>query len=565
MKRKISLWFTLLLIVTALVTGMGVSNLLTDNDIFTQLNKFKDVLSLVQQNYVDTVDIRDLTSTAIAEMLSKLDPHSVYLTPQITEQEEERIQGSYEGVGLEILVVNDTLMVVNPMGGGPASRMGILSNDRIVRIDDSSSIGITTQNAAKKLRGPKGTKVGITILRTGVTGPLKYDIIRDNISITSVDVALMIRDDVGYVSVNRFAATTSAELDKALGGLRSQGMKKLILDLRGNPGGLMNEAVEMSDAFLDGGEANAPKKVVYTKSHDGKMDETFYANDGNPYEKIPLIVLINHGSASASEIVAGALQDWDRALIVGETSFGKGLVQRQWDLSDGSALRLTVARYYTPSGRLIQRPYDDLNVSEYVRQAYQEGDSADADSAGSAGSDGAVAADDSTGSRREMPDSARPVFTTNAGRTVYGGGGIKPDHVVKPGELTNTTAEMLRRNVFYLYASAYLDGDGRTLRTEYSDVASFADKFSIPDGMVESFTEFVKGKEIAIDEEQFKKDRGFIVTRLKAQIAQSLFNDAGWYRVMLPDDAQVGRALELLPEAEKMAEVAPGTAGKKLN
>ncbi len=557
MKRKISLWFTLLLIVTALVAGMGVSNLLTDNDIFTQLNKFKDVLSLVQQNYVDTVNIRDLTSTAIAEMLTKLDPHSVYLTPQITEQEEERFQGSYQGVGLEILVVNDTLMVVNPMGGGPATRMGILSNDRIIRIDDSSSIGLTTQQAAKKLRGPKGTKVGVTILRTGVAEPMRYDIIRDNISITSVDVALMIRDDVGYVSVNRFAATTSTELDKALDDLRSRGMKKLILDLRGNPGGLMNEAVEMTDAFLDGGSPNAPKKVVYTKSHDGKMDETYFANDGNPYEKLPLVVLINHGSASASEIVAGALQDWDRALIVGETSFGKGLVQRQWDLSDGSALRLTVARYYTPSGRLIQRPYDGLDPSEYVRKAYEEGDSADA----SLDPSGA----DTIGMRTEIADSARPAYTTNAGRTVYGGGGIKPDHVVKPGDLTNTTAEMLRRNVFYLYASAYLDGDGRSLRTDYADLASYADGFRISDAMVGAFREFVKGKEIAIDEEQFRKDRGFIVTRLKAQIGQSLFNDEGWYRVMLPDDAQVGKALELLPEAEKMAGAEAAAPEKKLN
>ncbi|HLF14478.1 MAG TPA: S41 family peptidase [Bacteroidota bacterium] len=557
MKRKISIWFTLLLIVTALVAGMGVSNLLTDGDIFTQLNKFKDVLSLVQQNYVDTVNIRDLTSTAITEMLSKLDPHSVYLTPQITEQEEERFQGSYQGVGLEILVVNDTLMVVNPMGGGPASRMGILSNDRIIKIDDSTSIGLTTQRAAKKLRGPKGTKVSVTILRTGVAEPLGYDIIRDNISITSIDVALMIRDDVGYVSVNRFAATTSTELEKALGDLRSQGMKKLILDLRGNPGGLMNEAVEMTDAFLDGGTEKAPKKVVYTKSHDGKMDETFYSSDGNPFEKLPLIVMINHGSASASEIVAGALQDWDRALIVGETSFGKGLVQRQWDLSDGSSLRLTVARYYTPSGRLIQRPYDGLDQAEYVRQAYEEGDSADA-------SDTRVGKD-SPGAQKEIPDSARPVYKTHAGRIVYGGGGIKPDYVVKPGELTNTTAEMLRRNVFYLFALAYLDGEGRSVRTDYRDAASYADRFTVTGKMVESFTDFVKGKEIKIDEEQFRKDRSFIVTMVKAEIGQSLFNDPGRYRVMLPNDAQVGKALELLPEAEKMAQLGAPIPGKKLN
>ncbi len=554
MKRKISLWFTLILVVTALVVGIGVSNFLDDSTVFTQLTKIKDVLSLIERNYVDTVDIGRLTSTAITSMLSELDPHSVYMTPQLTEQEGERFQGSYQGVGLEILVVNDTLMVVNPMGGGPASRLGILSNDRIVEISDTSCIGITTQAAAKKLRGPKGTKVGVTILRAGEKEPLRYDIVRDNISITSVDVALMLRDDVGYVSVNRFAATTDSEMRAALDTLTKQGMKKLILDLRGNPGGILNEAVDMVDEFLDGGTASNPRKVVYTKSHDGRMDETFFAKDGGAYEKLPLVVLISHGSASASEIVAGALQDWDRALIVGETSFGKGLVQRQWELSDGSAVRLTVARYYTPSGRLIQRPYDGLDRDEYVRQAFTGGDSTGLE-------DPVVAAEDSSAAA----DSARPEYTTNAGRTVYGGGGITPDHVVKPGDLTGTTANMLRRNVFYLFVSGYLDGEGRSLRSEYRELGSYTDGFRVTDAMMQSFRDFVKGKQIEIDEKQFATDETYIRTRLKAQIGQSLFNDPGWFRSMLPTDTQVKKALELLPEAEKMAQLKPTAPGTKVN
>jgi len=557
MKRKISLWFTLILVVTALVVGIGVSNFLDDSTVFTQLTKIKDVLSLIQRNYVDTVDIQKLTSTAITSMLSQLDPHSVYMTPQLTEQEGERFQGSYQGVGLEILVVNDTLMVVNPMGGGPAARLGILSNDRIIEISDTSCIGITTQDAAKKLRGPKGTKVGVTIRRAGEKELLRYDIVRDNISITSVDVALMLRDDVGYVSVNRFAATTDDEMRAALDTLRAQGMKKLILDLRGNPGGILNEAVDMADEFLDGGPKSAPRKVVYTKSHDGRMDETFFAKDGDPYEKLPLVVLISHGSASASEIVAGALQDWDRALIVGETSFGKGLVQRQWDLSDGSAVRLTVARYYTPSGRLIQRPYDGIDRDEYVRQAFTGGDST--------GIEDPVDTAGDTPAALPSADSARPEFSTNAGRIVYGGGGITPDHVVKPGDLTETTSNMLRRNVFYLFASGYLDGEGRSLRTEYGDVGAFTEKFRVSDAMMASFRDFVKGKEIAIDEKQFATDETYIRTRLKAQIGQSLFNDPGWYRTMLPTDTQVKKALELLPEAEKMAQLKPTVPGSKVN
>ena len=548
MKRKISLWFTILLVVTALIVGIGVSNFLDDRDMFAQLTKIKDVMSLIQQNYVDSVDIRKLTSTAITSMLSQLDPHSMYMTPQLTEQEGERFQGSYQGVGLEILVVNDTLMVVNPMGGGPASRLGILSNDRIVMINDSSCIGITTQNAAKKLRGLKGTRVGVTILRAGEKEPLRYDIVRDDISITSVDVALMLRDDVGYVSVNRFAATTDEEMRKALDGLRARGMKKLILDLRWNPGGILNEAVDMADEFLDGGTEADPRMVVYTKSHDGRMDEKFYAKNGEPYENIPLVVLISHVSASASEIVAGALQDWDRALIVGETSFGKGLVQRQWDLSDGSAVRLTVARYYTPSGRLIQRPYDGINREEYVRQAFAADDSSREDGTGGKRADSLAA-------HRESPDSAHPEYKTHAGRIVYGGGGIKPDYVVKPGDLTETTANMLRRNVFYLFVSGYLDGEGRPLRTDFPDVDSYTEKFRAGNALMDSFRKFVKAKEITTDEKQFKADEDYIRTRLKAEIGQSLFNDPGWYRTILPTDNQVGKALELLPEAEKMAQI----------
>ncbi len=548
----------MVLVVTALVVGIGVSNFLDDGNIFTQLNKIKDVLSLIQNNYVDTVDVQELTSNAITSMLSQLDPHSVYMTPQVTEQEGERFQGSYQGVGLEILVVNDTLMVVNPMGGGPAARLGILSNDRIIEISDTGCIGITTQGAAKKLRGPKGTKVGVTILRAGEKEPLKYDIVRDNISITSVDVALMLRDDVGYISVNRFAATTDDEMRAALDTLRRQGMKKLILDLRGNPGGILNEAVDMADEFLDGGPGGAQRKVVYTKSHDGRMDETFYAKTGEAYEKLPLVVLISHGSASASEIVAGALQDWDRALIVGETSFGKGLVQRQWELPDGSAVRLTVARYYTPSGRLIQRPYDGLDRDEYVMQAYTTDDTTGVEDRPRSGGDPA-------GAVPGRPDSARPEYATGAGRIVYGGGGITPDHIVKPGTLTGTTSNMLRRNVFYLFVSAYLDGDGRSLRADFPDLDSFTDRFHIDDAIVKSFVDFVKSKEIAVDGDEFSTDEPYIRTRLKAQIGQSLFNDPGWFRTMLPSDNQVGKALELLPEAEKMAQVKPTGPRKKVN
>ncbi len=548
MKKQVSLWTATALILVSLFLGVGVDRVISGDTLFEQLNKYKDVLSLTQKFYVDDVDVAKLNEAAINGLLSQLDPHSVYLPAKVTERDAEQFAGSYQGVGLQIVALNDTIMVAEPMGGSPAARLGILSNDKIVKIDDSTAIGITTEQASKRLRGPKGTKVMVTISRPGVTEPLVYEITRDVIAITTLDVAIMLDDEIGYVSVNRFAATTTKELSDALTNLKSQGMKELVLDLRDNPGGYMDQAAKMADLFLDGGSGE-PRKIVFTKSRSGMMDEALYAKSGDAYEKLPLIVLISNGSASASEIVSGAIQDWDRGLIVGETSFGKGLVQRQWDLADGSSVRLTIARYYTPSGRLIQRSYTGKDKDAYTREAFQrtekEGDNL-------AHQNDSLMAVDTT-----KADSTRPQYKTGSGRIVLGGGGITPDYVVKPMELTELTKNMMRRDVYYQYITSYLQGPGQKLRDEYGkDVKGFVNKYEVPADVMTEFRSFVEKKGVTVTDSSYRVDEKFNRSRLKAYIARSFWSDEGWYRTMRDFDMQLQKALELFPEAKKIAGLA---------
>jgi carboxyl-terminal processing protease len=451
------------------------------------------------------------------------------------------MQGNYQGVGLMIRALNDTIIVSEPMGGGPAATLGILSNDRIVRINDSTAIGFTADQASQRLRGPKGTQVKVTIMRPGEKELLVYDITRSEISINSLNVAMMVNDELGYIHVNKFAMNTNEEMNKALQRLQAQGMKELILDLRYNPGGILNEAVRMADLFLDGGTKEKPKTIVYTKARSAELEERYAATPGQKYEKLPLIILVNAASASASEIVAGAIQDWDRGLIVGETSFGKGLVQRQWTFADGSALRMTIARYYTPSGRLIQRSYEGKDKAEYEREAFQrneqEGDNLEH------GKDVETRA-----------DSTHPIFHTNGGRAVHGGGGITPDYIVKPANITEFTQNLGRRDMFYQFITSYLDGEGRGLRSTYdNDLKGFLHNFNVSDRILEEFQTFAKNKGVTVEAKDFQKDVGFIKALLKAQIARAFWGNDGWYPVTLGVDTQFQKAFRLLPEAMKIA------------
>jgi carboxyl-terminal processing protease len=371
----------------------------------------------------------------------------------------------------------------------------------------------------------------------------------------------MITKDIGYIRVNQFKETTHTEMEKALQTLKKEGMNKLILDLRDNGGGYLEEAVRMADQFLAGGPADNPHRIVYTKSRKPDFEESYSAKTGDAYEKIPLIVLINNASASASEIVAGALQDWDRALIVGETSFGKGLVQRQFPLRDGSAFRLTVARYYTPSGRLIQRSYQGKDKDEYQMEAFQrdeqEGDNLehthDAKSVKASKNDGQQS--DSLEQKQDAkPDTTIPVFKTADGRKVLGGGGITPDYVVKSEKVTGVVQTVRRQNLFYDFCKNYMEGPGFVLRAKYSkNFEEYKMKYTISDGLTADFRKYIESKQVKVDEKEYLKDLDFMKAYLKAQIAQMIFGLEGWIGVMVGVDNQIQKALTLFPEAEKIA------------
>lgn len=531
MIKRFSLATVIILITISVFFGTQISSVFSGDNIYVQLNKFKDVLSLTEKYYVNDVNIKDLVEGAITGLLSKLDPHSVYVTASQLQRVEEEFRGSFEGIGIEFDVLNDTLIVVSPIAGGPSEALGILAGDKIVKINDTSAVGIKREDVPKKLRGPKGTKVKVSIQRIGIKGSLDFEIVRDKIPLYSVDVSYMVDDQVGYISVNRFAATTRDEFVSALTKLKEKGMKKLILDLRNNAGGYLEQAFRMADELLPPG-----KKIVYTKARRSEFNEEYVSSGISKYQKVPLIILINHGSASASEIVSGAVQDWDRGIIVGETSFGKGLVQRQFDLPDSSAFRLTIAKYYTPSGRLIQKPYGK-NIAEY-RKPIQELDEDEIDNF----------------DHKLEIDTTRPQYKTFAGRTVYGGGGITPDYIIKSEKRTNYTILLWGRGIFLEFTNRYFETHGSEFKKNYeNDFPKFLNEFEITDEMLNLIKDLAKKKEIELNIEQYEKDLKFIKSLAKALIGRNIWGNEGYYPVIHKEDEQFKKALIILPEAEKIA------------
>lgn len=531
--RKIKIPIMIIILTSGILLGTQIQRVISGDNLIENLKKFNDVLTFTQKYYYEEVKSDELVDNAINGMLAKLDPHSVYIPAKQMEQVEEEFRGDFEGVGIEFQVVNDTLTVVSPITGGPSEALGIMAGDRIVKIDGKDCIGISNEEVRKKLRGPKGSKVKVTIHRSGFDELLEYEITRDKIPLYSVDTHIMLDDKTGYVSVSRFAEKTTDELVAALTDLQKKGMKQLILDLRNNPGGYLNQAYQIADLFLDGN-----KKIVYTRGRREEFNEDFYASIPSPFEKIPLIVLINRGSASASEIVSGSIQDWDRGLIIGETSFGKGLVQRQFSLSDGSAVRITISQYFTPSGRLIQRKFSD-DKKEYYEEVMdrneQEGENIQHDA---------------------EKDSTRPIYKTNKGRIVYGGGGITPDYIQKSEKITKYTSSLLRNNVFYLYILQYLDANGNEISNKYKDdLQKFNKEFQFTEKDINSFIEFAKNKKVDFNKDDYEKDKHYILARLKAQIARNYWKNEGWYLVLIPSDNQVEKALTLFDKARELSEL----------
>ena len=525
-KRKYLVPIFLMLISIGVLVGMKVNTAASGDDVFDNVKKFNEALNLVQKNYVDDVNADKLTEAAIKGMLAQLDPHSTYISQDQLKRINEDFQGSFEGIGVEFDIVNDTITIVTPISGGPSEALGILAGDKIVKIDGVNAVGMTREDVPKKLRGPKGTKVTVSISRGGSPNLIDFEITRDKIPLYSVDASFMINNEVGYARVTRFSATTYDEFAKALGDMKKQGMKKLVLDLRNNPGGYLDQAFKMASMFIERG-----KKIVYTKSRIPAFNDE-YISEGGEYTNMPLIVLVNDGSASASEIVSGAIQDWDRGLIVGENTFGKGLVQRQYDLSDGSAMRVTTSRYYTPSGRLIQKPYEGGEYKKMLTNP-EEGDN--------------------LYHTNDTKDTARPEFKTMGGRTVYGGGGVTPDFVVGLDTLTDYSVQLRRVNLFLEFANNYYDANKDNLKSSYSDFLKFRDNFQVTQNMLDDFKGLAASKNITFNDEQYNRDIDFITTSIKSIIARDIWGNNGSMAVWLATDKQFEKAMTLFPEAEKLA------------
>src|SRR5579872_1495576 len=426
-----------------------------------EIEKLREVLSLVQNEYVDKGKTDAVVEDAITHILGKLDPHSAYIPAREKTEANEDLKGNFEGIGIEFNIFQDTLVVVAAISGGPSEAVGLRPGDKIVKVDGKSiaNIKLTGADVQKYLKGPKGTEVKLEVLRKHEKSSLAFSIIRDRIPQTSVDASYMIDHEIGYIKVSRFSQTTYEEFKKALDQLKKDGMKKLVLDLQGNPGGYMDQAINVADEFLVKGE-----KIVFTNGQEKKYNEDAIATDKGDFEHGDLIVLVNEGSASASEIVSGALQDNDRALVVGRRSYGKGLVQRPFDLNDGSEVRLTISRYYTPSGRSIQKSYADLDAyDKNIVKRYKHGEFFHADSI-------------------HFNDSLK--YHTSNGRTVYGGGGIMPDYFV-PLDTSNTSKyfnELFASNTIREFAFNYTEENKS--RLENMGYENYRKDFRVDDAML---------------------------------------------------------------------------------
>jgi carboxyl-terminal processing protease len=494
--------------------------------------KFEMILENAERNYVDSVKSEKLTESAIKGLLNELDPHSVYIPAVQKQRDDEDFRGSFDGIGVQFEIINDTITIVTPIIGGPSEKLGIRAGDKIVKIDGKNAIGIADTSVIHRLKGPKNTQVNVSIKRGNMRDLLDYTITRDKIPIYSVSASFLVPGtDIGYIALNQFRATMFDEFVKAARKLRSEGMKQMVLDLRGNPGGLLDQAFELADAFIPDG-----KKIVYTKGRQSQFNDEYIGTGGGEFEDIPLIILLDAGSASASEIVAGAVQDLDRGLIVGETSFGKGLVQRPYDLPDGSSYRLTISRYYTPSGRSIQRPYKDFAKYRRLegRTEEAEGDNIQ---------------------HKEKGDSSRPAFKTLGGRTVYGGGGIVPDYVVKSDTATKLTIELASK-VLREFCDAYMVQNGERLRAQYkTEFPRFLSGFVVDNDAITQLRTLAAKKNIVWNDAQYSIDERMIKNYIKAQIARNLWNINEQVAVSIGNDKQVQKALQLFPEVRKIAQV----------
>lgn len=482
-------------------------------------------MQMVEFAYVDTVNEGKLVEKSIIEALKELDPHSMYISKKDVQRANEPLEGNFEGVGIQFEILRDTINVVHTISGGPSEKLGVMPGDKIIKIDGESCTGknITNQYVLDHLRGKKGTKVEVAVSRTGKKDPIEFSIIRDKIPINSIDAYYMITPETGYINLNRFAQTSMQEFVDATSNLKTQGMKNLILDLRNNSGGYMGTAIDLSDQFLETG-----KLIVYTEGlHSPREDYT--SSSKGLFEKGKLVVMMNENSASASEIVAGAVQDWDRGVIVGRRSFGKGLVQRPFSLPDSSQVRLTTARYHTPSGRCIQKSYAEGSDKYYMDFAkrVKRGELIHPDSI-------------------KFPDSLK--FYTSGKRVVYGGGGIMPD-VFIPWDSTIISdyyLDLRRKNVINLFVGDYVDKNRQNLQSSYPDFKTFDKGFVADTSFMKPFFELAEKLGVKFDEKGYTTSGKLIQSQIKGLIAEKLWNLSAFYQVANQSDDEIIKAVEVI-------------------
>ena len=489
-----------------------------------KLNVLVNVLNYINEDYFEPIELDKLMGGAISGIFDELDPHSVYIPAEELKEIDEQFKGEFQGIGIEFDILNGNLTVIAPVADSPSEHVGLLSGDQIIKIDGKDAFGITKEGVFKALRGKKGTKVIVTIRRIGTAEPFDVTIIRDNIPLYSVRTAIMIDDQTGYIWLTRFSATSLYEVKSAMSELSQKGMQRLVLDLRNNSGGLLTQAAEISNLFIAKSDT-----IVYTRGKRKELEQVFMADPRKGDNGFPLVVLVNRGSASASEIVAGAVQDLDRGIIVGETTFGKGLVQRQISLSDGSAIRITIAQYYTPSGRLIQREYENGHDFEYYSDIFIENREAVVDSL----------------------KKLRPEHFTRNGRIVYGGGGITPD-VLSAWEsgITTETQSLITdpsRPIFN-WASKF----SQSIKNDFTSFENFNTSWVLSDELYEEFLSFLISEKIEFDRSAITEDRNFLKTRIKAQIAAVLWGRDEYYQITLPTDNQVVTAINSFKETVQL-------------
>lgn len=519
------------------LTSLLIVVLLSANAQNVQENsqKFGRLLRLIESYYVDSTNISDLTEKAIISMLQELDPHSVYITKDEVERMNEPLQANFEGIGITFNILKDTLLVLSTVPGGPSEKVGLMAGDRILFIDEKNVAGVNLKNddVMKMLRGEKGTQVDLKVQRRSSRDLLDFTIIRDKIPIYSLDASYMIDNETGYIKLNRFSATTVEEFKTAMEGLKKDNVQNLILDLRGNGGGFLKAAIDLADEFLPGNNM-----VVYTEGiNNPKRD--YRATSQGSFEDGKLIILVNEGSASASEIVAGAIQDWDRGIIIGRRSFGKGLVQQPFYLTDGSMVRLTTANYYTPSGRAIQKPYENgLSDyrNDYIRRL-EHGEMFHADSI-------------------SFPDSLK-FRTLIHGRTVYGGGGIMPDIFVSMDTslMYRYYNRLQRVGIVNNFVLDYVDNNREKLKKQYPAFDHFNNKFTVTDDIIDSIVAAGEKEGIERDQESINFTIDMIKKEIKSLIARDLFTRDHFFQVYNQDDKTILKALDLLKDQKMFKEL----------